>query len=69
MTREEMDAIPEVQTFKVVIDPHTGFATHERLQQEFMVRKSDVLFYTDLETGQRWEIVEDRVGKIWKQRW
>lgn len=69
MTREEMDAIPELQTFRTVIDPATGIASQQRLEQRFMVSKGDVLFYTDLFDGTRWRLVEDRDGKTWKERW
>lgn len=69
MTRQEMDAIPERQTFRTVINPVTGIASHERLEQQFMVSKSDVLFYTDPFDGSRWRLVEDRDGKTWKERW
>lgn len=68
MTREEMDAIPEQQTLRTVIDPATGIASQERLEPQFMVSKGEVLFYADLFDGSRWRLVEDRDGKTWKER-
>ncbi len=68
MTREEMDAIPEWQDFIVETDQLTGISTRIRIPQQFMVKRGDVLFYTDRVTGVRWEVVEDSDGRQWKRR-
>lgn len=63
-----MDTIPEWQDYETQTDPKTGITSRFRKQARFMVNRSDVLFYTDLVDGTRWQVLTDADGKEWKQR-
>ena len=69
MTRAEMEALPEMGQWDVVVDPDTGQAMRVRQPLQFLVSDDDVLFYTDPQSGERWTVGVDTTGKRWKMRW
>lgn len=70
MTPEELFALPEQSlgdNVKVITDPDTGVRTYEREPVQFLVNRSDVLFYT-LTDGSRWTVGETADGAKFRMR-